>query len=107
MRKISAVGLFCCDKFEKTPKQKVIDLSKFKIFYFSICSLGYSLFFLNSHAQNWITLFKKYLHMMLKTERIFFVCYKLTKLEQITFQYTEMAGKLSNLNLVSFKNYFY
>ena len=25
MRKISAVGLFCCDKFEETPKQKVID----------------------------------------------------------------------------------
>ena len=23
MRKISAVGLFCCDKFEETPKQKV------------------------------------------------------------------------------------
>ena len=44
--------------------------------------------------------------MMLKPERIFFICYKLTKLEQITFQYTEMAGKLSNLNLVSFKNYF-
>ena len=34
MRKISAVGLFCCGKFEETPKQKVIDLSKFKIFYF-------------------------------------------------------------------------
>ena len=30
MHKISAVGLFCCDKFEKNPKQKVIDLSKFK-----------------------------------------------------------------------------
>ena len=30
MRKISAVGLFCCDKFEETPKQKVIDLSKLK-----------------------------------------------------------------------------
>ena len=45
--------------------------------------------------------------MMLKTERIFFVCYKLTKLEQITFQYTEMVGKLSNLNLVNFKNYSY
>ena len=29
MCKISAVGLFCCDKFEETPKQKVIDLSKF------------------------------------------------------------------------------
>ena len=25
--KISAVGLFCCDKFEETPKQKVIDLA--------------------------------------------------------------------------------
>ena len=29
MHKISAVGLFSCDKFEETPKQKVIDLSKF------------------------------------------------------------------------------
>ena len=36
MRKISAVGLFCCDKFEETPKQKVIDLSKLEKFYFSI-----------------------------------------------------------------------
>ena len=35
MRKISAVGLFCCDKFEETPRQKVIDLSKFKNFYFN------------------------------------------------------------------------
>ena len=30
MRKISAVGLFCCDKFKETPKQKVIDLSLLK-----------------------------------------------------------------------------
>ena len=35
MRKISAVGLFCCDKFEETPKQKVIDLSKLQKFYFN------------------------------------------------------------------------
>ena len=35
MRKISAVGLFYCDKFEKTPKQKVIDLSKLQKNYFS------------------------------------------------------------------------
>ena len=35
MPKISAVGLFCCDKFEETPKQKVIDLSKFKKIYFN------------------------------------------------------------------------
>ena len=35
MGKISAVGLFCCDKFEETPKQIVIDLSKFKKNYFS------------------------------------------------------------------------
>ena len=34
MPKISAVGLFCCDKFEKTPKQKVIDLSKLTKSYF-------------------------------------------------------------------------
>ena len=36
MRKIPAVGLFCCDKFEETPKQKVIDLSKLKKNYFNI-----------------------------------------------------------------------
>ena len=36
MRKISAVGLFCSDKFEETPKQEVIDLSKLNKFYFSI-----------------------------------------------------------------------
>ena len=35
MPKISAVGLFSCDKFEETPKQKVIDLSKFKKIYFN------------------------------------------------------------------------
>ena len=35
MRKISAVGLFCSDKFEETPNQKVIDLSKFLKIYFS------------------------------------------------------------------------
>ena len=35
MRKISAVGLFCCNKFEETPKQKVIDLSKLIFFYFN------------------------------------------------------------------------
>ena len=34
MRKISAVGLFCCDKYEETPKQKVIDLSKLQKIYF-------------------------------------------------------------------------
>ena len=45
--------------------------------------------------------------MMFKSERIFFVCYKLTKLELITFQYTEMAGKLSNLRLVGFENIFF
>ena len=35
MPKISAIGLFCCDKFEETPKQKVIDLSKFLKIYFN------------------------------------------------------------------------
>ena len=33
--RISAVGLFSCDKFEETSKQKVMDLSKFKKNYFS------------------------------------------------------------------------
>ena len=36
MHKISAVGLFCCDKFEGTPKQKVINMSKLNKLYFSI-----------------------------------------------------------------------
>ena len=35
MRKISAVELFCRDKFEETPKQKVIDLSKLNEIYFN------------------------------------------------------------------------
>ena len=39
MRKISAVGLFGCDKFEETPNQKVIDQSKFKIFYFNTAKI--------------------------------------------------------------------
>ena len=71
-----------------------------------IWGLGNSLFFKNSFTTNWITFFENYLHMMLKTEIFFFICYKLAKLDQITFHYTEMAGKLLNLNLVSFKNYF-
>ena len=29
------VGLFCCDEFEETSKQKMIDLSKLKDIYFS------------------------------------------------------------------------
>ena len=36
MHKISAVGLFCCDKFEETPKQKVINMSKLNKFHFSL-----------------------------------------------------------------------
>ena len=36
MRKISAVGLFFCEKFEETPKQKVIDLTKLNFFYFNV-----------------------------------------------------------------------
>ena len=36
MRKISAVGLFCCDKFEETPKQKVINMSKLNKLHFRI-----------------------------------------------------------------------
>ena len=34
MHKISAVGLFCCDKFEKNPNKKVSDLSKLSKSYF-------------------------------------------------------------------------
>ena len=40
MPKISAVELFSCDKFEETPKLKVIDLSKFKKIYFSNSLIG-------------------------------------------------------------------
>ena len=36
MRKISTVGLFCCDEFEETPKQKVIIMSKLNKFHFNI-----------------------------------------------------------------------
>ena len=32
---ISAVGLFCCDKLEETPNEKVINMSKLIISYFS------------------------------------------------------------------------
>ena len=35
MCKISAVGLFCCDKFEETSKQKVINMSKLNKFHFN------------------------------------------------------------------------
>ena len=34
--KISTVRLFSCDKFEETPKQKVINMSKLNKFYFSL-----------------------------------------------------------------------
>ena len=39
MHKISAVGLFCCDKFEETPKQKVINMSKLNEFHFRLLDL--------------------------------------------------------------------
>ena len=32
---ISAAGLFCCDKLEETPNEKVINMSKLIISYFS------------------------------------------------------------------------
>ena len=32
---ISAVGIFCCDKFEETPNEKVSNMSKLIKFYFS------------------------------------------------------------------------
>ena len=34
MPKISAVGLFCCDKFEETPIKKVCNMSKLSESYF-------------------------------------------------------------------------
>ena len=36
MHKISVVGLFCCDIFEETPKQKVINMSKLNKFHFRL-----------------------------------------------------------------------
>ena len=33
---ISAVGLFCCDKFEETPNEKLIIMSKLTKSYFNI-----------------------------------------------------------------------
>ena len=39
--KISAVGLFSCDKFEETPKQKDISMSKLNKFYCSLKTCPY------------------------------------------------------------------
>ena len=36
MRIISAVGLFCCDKFEETPNEKVSNMSKLTKSYFNM-----------------------------------------------------------------------
>ena len=45
MPKISAVGLFFCDKFEEIPKQKVINMSMLNKFHFSeIVIFVFSLF---------------------------------------------------------------
>ena len=67
-------------------------------------TLGWNLFFKNSFTTNWVTFFENYSHMMLKTETFLFICYKLAKLDQITFYCIKMAGKLLNLNLASLKN---
>ena len=37
MPKISPVGLFCCNKFEETPNEKVVKMSKLTKPYFNIC----------------------------------------------------------------------
>ena len=42
MHKISAVGLFCCDKFEDTPKLKDINILKLNKFYFNIYGLNFN-----------------------------------------------------------------
>ena len=36
MPKISAVRLFCCDKFEETPSKKMVNMSKLTKSYFSV-----------------------------------------------------------------------
>ena len=43
--------------------------------------VGSSLFFKNSFTTNWVTFFENYLHMTLKTEILFFIGYKLAKLD--------------------------
>ena len=53
MPKISAVGLFSCDKFEETPKQKVINMSKLNKFYFSIYTfVNRCTYYISAHADN-------------------------------------------------------
>ena len=42
---ISTVGLYCCDKFEETPNEKVVNMSKVTKFYF------------NTHNQNSLPIF--------------------------------------------------
>ena len=44
MPKISAVGLFCCDKFEETPDEKVSKLSKLSKSYFKTATTGTNLY---------------------------------------------------------------
>ena len=41
---ISAVGLFCCDKFEETPNEKVSKLSKLSKSYFKTATTGTNLY---------------------------------------------------------------
>ena len=36
MHIISVVGLFCCDKFEETPNEKVVNMSKLTKSYFNV-----------------------------------------------------------------------
>ena len=43
---ISTVGLFCCDKFEETPNEKVSNMSKLTKSYFRGSIFGLSLYFL-------------------------------------------------------------
>ena len=37
---ISAIGLFCCDKFEETPNEKVVNMSKLSKSYFNVVNLS-------------------------------------------------------------------
>ena len=52
MRKNSTVGLFCCNKFEETPKQKVINLSKLNKFHFKNASILKGKLFWESRQKN-------------------------------------------------------
>ena len=86
MPNISAVGLYSCDKFEETKKQKVIDLSNLTKSYFNRPSPNNS-----GTMLNYLYVRKSYLHYMLgRTEKHFAVI-------EITFSFLLNATSSCNL----------